>query len=321
MAQPHWDLIVPFYMRSLTVIDDDSVTLFDLDGTLTCANQSRGKYRLKLASFESERDALEALPRVLAALLWTAATLQEPIQVPDSVACVQYLDHPKSLAGLFEGAVDNGPPYVDGLVDGEGAFAKPHAKQVSSMEGSKVTLVHHLRPGRFAEALDSSRVLSCPEQLARDPRLLLANDLYSAALDAPTPEARVVSFCTVIESLLDERPASTPVAAAVDATCGWIRAERSAHDRGSPEREAFSDVIQALSRLKKLSVSKRFAAVGSTFLQDASLEPQLKAAYKARSALVHDGRAPAEEVASAEDSLRLLVPRILLAAYERVGRT
>ena len=282
-----------------------------------------------LGPFETEVEAAAALNKLEFALLWSSLDLGIGIQYARSRGTVTLLAEPQRIpeSGPMAYIRDlKGWEATDGHYEAEHAIARPDNKRLIRWEMGHATITVGVDPQRLLASLEHVLVLPGLTQLVAYDKLKLGIELYAGHRFELSENAQFISLITALEALLPDVPIAQAMMPILDRALDVVR---TARDRQQRDVADWAEADRLLSRMAKLkdeaigTSMRQFAASAIArhpALGDAEVVSRsLRAAYSARSRLLHDGIFDNDVTKQHLTILRTFVPSLLRALFEETS--
>lgn len=282
-------------------------------------------FRVVAGPFPTAQAAEDAWPRVRAALLRAALEHRMGLRMPETLERPRVYDEPRPISDdspVADLARKRGWDEYDGDYSANRPCVVPEHKRLMRFGTGAATAIKGLQPSAVASTIREGLQSPAVEKLASREKLQLAVELYTSAFFTSSQRAEVLRLVTVLEAVAE--PPATPPAA----TDAWrtavdrVESLLSELDEGGSERQAVERLLERMHSLRmgEESISQGIRALIAEAVdadpdlgQTEELQSKATKAYRVRSRLLHDGEAPDEDVAEAQDFLRSFVPQLLLS--------
>lgn len=322
-----YTLQVPFQFGPTHVLkNDEEYQAFSFGGLTMDVFENQGIHLLRVTGFRTHAEATAFLPRLHGSLL--RLTVMKRLSIRPSLALqvpkmqkppIDVLDCP-DLGGLLK---HKRWTHLDGWVDPTPAVIIPeHLSLVECGVGS-VKAILGMSVSNFVQILLEGLEIPLVANIPANVRLTLAINLYAASLSDVTSSARVIGLFTALEALLQPQAVQPAVRVHIDKFIQELESSRDLQNESNEQRAEFDRLRSRLADLRNESVSQRLRqlvisqaeALGETQEETAR---NIKAAYIARSKLLHEGRSDIDSIRFAESWLKSAVPKILETLIVRV---
>lgn len=290
-----WTLRIPFRTTSGREIEPGTVLLDERAWELSFRDPF---YVLQARDFPSEEAARTAIPRVVAALVWSFALRNDGVQVEIETQRIALRDVPSPPASQIPG--------VFGIGNEGSPAIYPDEKRVAFAHVFPITVKISTPFSNFADGLREAYETPGIDRLVRDDRLRLAVDVFVSSFFETSPFARALTCVGVLEVMKEQGDLPPTVREVVH---GWdIEAQRL--DIDANERKALRSRI---AQLRRQSIGGAIFDLVRKRLNDADAK-RAKGFYDLRSKLLHDwDKAAREELERRAPELAELVRDLLVA--------
>jgi hypothetical protein len=279
------------------------------------------RYALSLGPFSKEEAALDFLPRLKAALLWSSLRWQVGLRYPKEVSKVQYYDEPRhigdksDLKGLAEAA---GWEASDGNYDADQLVVIADHKRLTRWEPGNVALRVGMANTKFADSISEALAFPSITQIAELPKLQLAIELYGAYSFEITDNAQFVTLMTSLEALLPDVASPEHVIQCLRKAKSYARETRNGYEMTDPKWDDLDRLMKRIGNLETEAIGhtlRQYAADvarrAGTLGNPGEIAVRLSDTYNVRSRLLHDGVADIAKIKDSLGFLREFVPKLL----------
>jgi hypothetical protein len=288
------------------------------------------RYALSLGPFSKEEAALDFLPRLKAALLWSSLRWQVGLRYPKEVSKVQYYDEPlhigdkSNLKGLAEVA---GWEAADGNYDADQLVVFADHKRLTRFESGNVALRVGMANTKFADSISEALGFPSIERIAELPKLQLAIELYGAYSFEVTDNAQFVTLVTSLEALIPDVANPEHIIQCLRKAKDVARETRNSYEMIDPKWDDLNRLMDRMGNLETQSIGHTLrqyavevARRAGTLGNPDEIAPRLNDTYNVRSRLLHDGVADIEKIKANLGFLRDFVPKLLSFLFLETAR-
>ncbi len=291
----------------------DEQYLMSMDGVSISAKMQPPTLFITASGFCTEPEARQYLPRLKCGL-WSAALTDRLVFKPsfEEIKVIRPKDPEAAAINLF--GKGDGPPAVDGCVQGEGYYVFQTGQTIGSFTGHAISATASSHWSTLEGAFLNGIKCEHAKDPSEDAKLSTALDLYLSSFYQSSGEASFITLVSVLEVLAPQRERPMAVVKAFKEFVADLKCrQESAED--PEEKRAFQAAIDDAHWKKYESISQRIRElVRTTYDGDPDQESHVKCvkeAYAVRSRLLHLGTVDPDKLAAATISVRKAVKAVL----------